>query len=88
MNQNYIIPDEWSIIEEGFHNEHITASESVFSLGNGAMGQRATFEEIYSGEVAQGDKNFFIDASVHAAGMYRVLVQMGDHKTYKKLMIQ
>ena len=45
-------------------------------------------EEIYTGEVAQGDKNFFIDASLHAAGMYQVLVQMGDYKTYKKLIIQ
>jgi len=54
MNQNYIIPDEWSILEEGFHKENITASESIFSIGNGAMGQRANFEETYSGETFQG----------------------------------
>ena len=54
MNQDYIIPDEWSIIEEGFHKENITASESIFSIGNGAMGQRANFEEDYSGESFQG----------------------------------
>ncbi|RLD79524.1 MAG: hypothetical protein DRJ07_11615, partial [Bacteroidetes bacterium] len=41
MNKDYIIPNEWSIVEEGFHKENITASESIFSLGNGAMGQRA-----------------------------------------------
>ena len=30
------------------------ASESIFSLGNGRMGQRANFEEHYSGESLQG----------------------------------
>ena len=54
MNQNYIIPNEWSIIEEGFHRENVTTSESIFSIGNGAMGQRANFEETYSGETFQG----------------------------------
>jgi len=54
MNQDYIIPNEWSIIEEGFHKENITASESIFSIGNGAMGQRANFEETYSGDTFQG----------------------------------
>ena len=44
MNLDYIKPDEWKIIEEGFDKENITASESIFSLGNGAMGQRANFE--------------------------------------------
>ncbi|MDH3323395.1 MAG: glycoside hydrolase family 65 protein, partial [Flavobacteriaceae bacterium] len=54
MNQDYIIPNEWSIIEEGFQKDHITASESIFSIGNGAMGQRANFEEKYSGDTFQG----------------------------------
>lgn len=54
MNQNYIIADEWSIIEKGFHPENITASESIFSIGNGHMGQRANFEENYTGETFQG----------------------------------
>ena len=49
MNINYIKPHEWKIIEEWFNKEHITASESIFSLGNGAMWQRANFEEFYSG---------------------------------------
>ena len=52
--KNYIIPNEWSIIEEGFNPEHQTASESIFSIGNGYMGQRANFEEDYSGETFQG----------------------------------
>jgi maltose phosphorylase len=54
MNLNYIKPDEWKIVEEGFDKENVTASESLFSLGNGAMGQRANFEESYSGETFQG----------------------------------
>ena len=54
MNKNYIIPNEWSIIEEGFCAENVEASESLFSIGNGAMGQRANFEEDYSGNTFQG----------------------------------
>ena len=47
MNQDYIQPDNWSIIEEGFDVERVKSSESLFSIGNGAMGQRANFEEHY-----------------------------------------
>ncbi|MDO4880546.1 MAG: glycoside hydrolase family 65 protein [Capnocytophaga sp.] len=54
MNQNYIIPDAWCIIEEGFEKDRVMQSESLFSLGNGAMGQRTTFEEQYSGKTFQG----------------------------------
>ena len=54
MNKNYIIPNEWSIIEEVFDTENVKASESLFSIGNGAIGQRANFEEDYSGETLQG----------------------------------
>ena len=54
MNQDYIKPDNWSIIEEGFDAEKVKSSESLFSIGNGAMGQRANFEEHYSGETFQG----------------------------------
>jgi len=54
MNQDYIKPDNWSIIEEGFDVERVKSSESLFSIGNGAMGQRANFEEAYSGETFQG----------------------------------
>ncbi len=54
MNQDYIKPDPWSIIEEGFDKERVKSSESLFSIGNGAMGQRANFEEHYSGETFQG----------------------------------
>ena len=54
MNQDYIKPDNWSIIEEGFDAERVKSSESLFSIGNGAMGQRANFEENYSGDTFQG----------------------------------
>ena len=54
MNLDYIIPNEWSIIEEGFNPDNVKASESIFSIGNGAMGQRANFEEHYSGPTFQG----------------------------------
>ena len=54
MNQDYIIPNEWSILEEGFDAEMVKSSESLFSIGNGAMGQRANFEETYTGETFQG----------------------------------
>jgi maltose phosphorylase len=54
MNQDYIIPNNWSIIEEGFDAERVKSSESLFSIGNGAMGQRANFEENYSAKTFQG----------------------------------
>ena len=54
MNQDYITADPWAIIEEGFDHERVKSSESLFSLGNGAMGQRANFEEQFSGDTFQG----------------------------------
>jgi maltose phosphorylase len=54
MNQEYIKPNAWSIIEEGWNPEHVKSSESLFSIGNGAMGQRANFEEMYTGDTFQG----------------------------------
>ncbi|WKB80598.1 glycoside hydrolase family 65 protein [Cellulophaga lytica] len=54
MNQDYIKPNNWSIIEEGFNTDRVKSSESLFSIGNGAMGQRANFEEHYSGPTFQG----------------------------------
>jgi maltose phosphorylase len=54
MNKDYIIPNEWSIVEEGFNPENVKSSESLFSIGNGSLGQRANFEEDYSGKTFQG----------------------------------
>jgi len=53
--KNYIKIDEWNIIEEGFDPHLNKISESIFSLGNGRMGQRANFEETYTGETLQGN---------------------------------
>ena len=52
--KQYIKPHPWQIIEEGFHPEYNKISESLFSISNGRMGQRANFEEYYSGETLQG----------------------------------
>ena len=52
--KNYIQADPWNIIEEGFDPHLNKISESLFSIGNGKMGQRANFEEAYSGESLQG----------------------------------
>ncbi|MBL7862664.1 MAG: glycoside hydrolase family 65 protein [Cyclobacteriaceae bacterium] len=52
--KQYLKHHEWQIIEEGLNPHYNKISESVFSLGNGRMGQRATFEEDYSGETHQG----------------------------------
>jgi len=53
--KDYFNVDEWKIIEEGFDPHYNQVAESVFSLGNGRMGQRANFEEAYSGETLQGN---------------------------------
>lgn len=53
MDRNYRI-DEWKITEEGFDEKNNRASESIFSLGNGHMGQRANFEEKFSGDSLRG----------------------------------
>lgn len=52
--KKYLKNDEWCIIEEGFSADFHKSSESIFSLGNGKMGQRANFEERYSGPTLQG----------------------------------
>lgn len=51
---NWYKKDQWLIVEEGFHPEINRESESIFSLGNGYMGQRANFEERYSGDSLPG----------------------------------
>lgn len=52
--QQFIQPHDWKIIENDFDPSTVQAAESIFSLGNGAMGQRANFEEYYSGPSFQG----------------------------------
>jgi len=53
--KNYLIHDEWKIIEDGFHPEYNKISESIFSLGNGRMGGRGNFEEKFSGSTLLGN---------------------------------
>jgi maltose phosphorylase len=53
--KNYIQVDEWQIIEAGFDPARNKVSESIFSLGNGRMGQRANFEETYTGDTLPGN---------------------------------
>ena len=52
--KNYIKHDEWCIVEEGFVPEYNEISESLCSIGNGRMGQRANFEETYTGKTLKG----------------------------------
>lgn len=55
MNMNnYPQTDPWCIIEESFQPDKQIESESIFSLGNGYISQRANFEEYYSGETIIG----------------------------------
>lgn len=52
--KQYLKHHEWQVIEEGFNPHYNEISESVFSIGNGRMGQRANFEEEYSGKSLPG----------------------------------
>ncbi|MFM8741490.1 MAG: glycoside hydrolase family 65 protein [Cytophagales bacterium] len=52
--KNYIKHHPWQIVEQGFDQHLNRISESLFSLGNGRMGQRANFEEKFSGDTHQG----------------------------------
>ena len=52
--KQYLKHHPWQIIEEGFDPHLNKISESVFSIGNGRMGQRANFEEDFTGDTHQG----------------------------------
>ena len=54
MTDSRFQSDEWKIIETRFEAERGRDSESIFALGNGMMGQRANFEETYSGDTLHG----------------------------------
>lgn len=55
MQNSYLTLDPWLIIEENFDPTKQRKAESIFSIGNGRMGQRATFEEKYSGDSTPGN---------------------------------
>lgn len=52
--KSYIIHDAWKVIEQGFIAQNNKISESLCSIGNGKMGQRANFEERYTGPTLRG----------------------------------
>ena len=54
LDNNYIL-DPWSIIEDKFDQSKMIDSESIFSLGNGKIGQRGNFEESFSGDKSIGN---------------------------------
>ena len=45
MLKNKYILNPWSVIEDKFDSSKMVDSESIFSLGNGKIGQRGNFEE-------------------------------------------
>ncbi len=52
---HYIVSDPWKIIEDKYDAHLHPITESLMSLGNGRMGQRANYEETYTGESLQGN---------------------------------
>lgn len=54
MQSKHLTTHEWKIIEDNWDPTLHQASESIFSIGNGRMGQRANFEEQYTGPHLQG----------------------------------
>lgn len=50
----YLEIHPWSVIESGWNPQDVRRSESIFSIGNGRFGQRANFEEQYSGDSLRG----------------------------------
>jgi maltose phosphorylase len=46
--------DEWKIVEKSFNPSKQQQAESIFSIGNGSFGQRANFEEKFTGKSLQG----------------------------------
>lgn len=53
--KQYLRLHHWLIVEDKFDPDNHETSESIFSIGNGHMGQRANFEEFYSGQSLQGN---------------------------------
>lgn len=52
---------EWEVIEEFFDIENNYRSETIFSVGNGYIGMRGSFEEGYSGPLGTGAEGTYIN---------------------------
>lgn len=53
--------DEWEIIEDNFSPERNYHSETIFSVGNGFIGMRGTFEEGLEGKDGLGAEGTFLN---------------------------
>ncbi len=53
--KRYITPTPWKIVEDDFNPAHHEITESLMSIGNGRMGQRANNPESYSGATLKGN---------------------------------
>ena len=53
--KSYIQHHPWQIIENSWSEHNNKVSESLCAIGNGRMGQRANFEETYTGETLSGN---------------------------------
>lgn len=53
--------DEWGIVENHFSTEGNCNNETIFSIGNGYMGMRGSFEEGYSGPEGTGLEGTYIN---------------------------
>ena len=54
MFNKYTEVNPWKIVERRWDAKNHPKSESLFSIGNGRMGQRGNFEETYTGKSLQG----------------------------------
>jgi maltose phosphorylase len=70
----YLLRDPWRIIEEGWHKERNTVSESIFSLGNEYMGVRGYAEEGGGAESLRGSYFNGIYEEVDLEKSYRGIV--------------
>ncbi len=50
-----VVANEWQIIQDKFNDQHNELFESLCAIGNGRFGQRANFEEDFSGKTLQGN---------------------------------
>ncbi|HHB51763.1 MAG TPA: glycoside hydrolase family 65 protein, partial [Saprospiraceae bacterium] len=53
--KQYLSIEPWRVVEGQYFPDYNEASESVMSIGNGKMGQRANFEEYFSGKSLSGN---------------------------------